>query len=105
VRVCMCRRAHACHTPARPHARVFAKARKAALASAGELERARARAAELEAEVGRGGQHNRSEEEVTELRRLVGDRDREIERLEDIVHRECLERTDLLARIRELERG
>lgn len=40
---------------------------------------------------------------LEKMQGLIADRDREIERLEDIVHRECLERTDLLARLRELE--
>ena len=42
-------------------------------------------------------------EMLEKMQGLIADRDREIERLEDIVHRECLERTDLLARLRELE--
>ena len=46
-----------------------------------------------------------SEAEIQRLTESLNSRNQEIERLEDIVHRECLERTDLLARIRELECG
>ena len=50
-------------------------------------------------------QQRNNSHEVSQLRQTLSDKDHEIERLEDIVHRECLERTELLARVRSLEQA
>ena len=47
--------------------------------------------------------HSGDQAALDEALRKLKEKDTEIERLEDMVHKECLERTELLARLRQFD--